>query len=258
MQRYFVSDDATDFRDRIVIMGDDYHHIVHVMRMPVGTRVEIGHNGKIYIAEIDEITLDHVDLHVAEKLQTQDIAFQLTLYQGLPKGEKIDLILRQACEIGVTRIVIFEADHSVARLSSDKREGRLVRWRKIAKEAAEQAKRTRVPDVHFVSSLEIALATDNSSLLLVPYELQGHALPSIRDVLAAQLPVLLPSHENQPLSISFVIGPEGGFSLREIEWFSQQRVGHLLTLGARILRTETAGIVVATIILYELNQMGVT
>ncbi|PWI57170.1 RsmE family RNA methyltransferase [Sulfoacidibacillus thermotolerans] len=254
MQRYFISDDVTEHLGHVSITGDDVHHIAHVMRMMPGMYVEVGYRGVVYQAQITEMLTDRVMVKLMQPVQLQDPSVKLTLYQALPKGDKIDLVIRQACEIGVSRIVIFEGERSVAKVVTEKRDARLLRWRKIAKEAAEQAKRAKVPDVFFVPEITDIFIDGKPEWLLVPYELQEERLPTLKSVLKTHVHA---KEQFEVSAIGFVIGPEGGFSSAEISWLHAQG-GHLLTLGPRILRTETAGIVVATIVLYELNQMGVT
>lgn len=257
MQRYFLSDDVALDAGRVAIVLEDYHHIVHVMRMSLGEKVQIGYKGEVYLGFIVDITEHQVVVELLEVLPASDTFYQLTLYQGLPKGEKIDLIIRQACEIGVTKIIVYSADHSVAKISSDKREARLLRWRKIAKEAAEQAKRMRIPDVFFATSIVQALDIDPPTALLIPYERQDGQMPSIKTVLRTIVDASEDQLLSQDVSIGFVIGPEGGFSVGEVSWLTEQKGGQVLTLGPRILRTETAAVVTAAIVLYELDHMEV-
>ncbi len=249
MQRYFLDDKSLKNDKIAVIQGADHHHITRVMRMKLGDKLQVVIASTPYLAAISAISDLQVEVEVLERMQDgSEAGIALTLLQGLPKGEKIDLIIRQAAEIGVAEIIVFQAARSVAKIAGDKRESKLLRWRKIAKEAAELAHRTVIPEVKFADSLKVALSLlDSGTLKLVPYELQNGGLPALKEVLHR---VAVPS------SAAFVIGPEGGFAEEEVQ-LMETSGGHLLTLGKRILRTETAGLVVASLLLYEWDQMGV-
>ena len=248
MQRYFLGQEAQISERHVLITGSDYHHITHVMRMKPGDQVQVVIASIAYLAKITSLSEGQVELELVLQVQASgETSIPLTLLQGLPKGDKIDLVIRQAAEIGVSQIIIFQAQRSVVKIAVEKRGAKLLRWQKIAKEAAELAQRTQIPEVQFAPSLEIALSQlDSTALLFMPYELQGGGLPTIKTVLQAQ----------QPTAAAFVIGPEGGFSEAEVALVSSVG-GRLLTLGRRILRTETAGLVVASLLLYEWDQMGV-
>lgn len=248
MQRYFLGQEAQISENHVLITGSDYHHITHVMRMKPGDQVQVVIASIAHLAKITSLSEGQAELELVMKVEASgETSIPLTLLQGLPKGDKIDLVIRQAAEIGVSQIIIFQAQRSVVKIAVEKRGAKLLRWQKIAKEAAELAQRTQIPEVQFAPSLEIALSQlDSTARLLMPYELQGGGLPTIKTVLQAQ----------QPTAAAFVIGPEGGFSEAEVALVSSVG-GRLLTLGRRILRTETAGLVVASLLLYEWDQMGV-
>ncbi len=250
MQRYFIETGAVA-GEQAVIGGDDYHHIVHVMRMKPGAQVQVVVGAVSYLSEIVTLADGVVTVALLKALESgSEAGVALTLVQGLPKGEKIDLVIRQAAEIGVARVIVFQAERSVAKVMPDKVVARLARWRKIAKEAAELAQRTVVPVVESVPSFVEALARlEADAVLLVPYEAQDRPLPSLKSVLRAA------GDTSVPKRVAFAIGPEGGFADAEIA-LAAQRGGHLLTLGRRILRTETAGLVVATALLYEWDLLG--
>lgn len=245
MQRYFVEDTWLCAGQKIMIVGEDFHHIVRVMRMKPMQSIQVVTNGQVWHAQISAIGKDVVEVCALE-LITKDAEspIEITLLQGLPKGEKIDAIIRQACEVGVTHLAVFSALRSVGSVPWDKREQRLTRWRRMAKESAEQAQRSKIPEVSHADSLEDALlniAPDTE--ILVPYEAQDQDLPTLKQVVEHV--------RNKVRSIAIVIGPEGGFDQREIELVKKYE-GHLLTLGPRIMRTETAGIVTVAIVLHDL------
>ena len=255
MQRYFVGDSWLTAGQRIAISGEDFHHIVRVMRMKPLAQIQVVASGQVWQAQIAAIGKESVEVCVLELLaKDAEPPIHITLIQGLPKGEKIDSIIRQACEVGITHLAIFTALRSVGCVPWDKREQRLTRWRKMAKESAEQAQRSKIPQISQFDSLQDALRNlADKTEILVPYEAQDQDLPSLKQVVQT-----LRTKQGDDMtksgsvsSAAIVIGPEGGFDPREIELVKASR-GHLLTLGPRIMRTETAGIVVAAIVLYDL------
>jgi len=278
------------------IVGADFHHLARVMRMQPGAVVEIVAGGEAWRASVESVDLiggvAHMRLH-GRLDQSRESRHPVTLVQGLAKGDKIDSIVRQACEIGVTRIILFRAQRSVADLPADRVQGRLDRWRKIAKESCETAHRDKVPEILFAASCQTALAaagwtaskaaseaTEASCWrwLLVPYESQTEPLPGLRAALhrlqgarvdvastgvqphAPTTGVVAPgsattgSTERPSVEVAMVIGPEGGFADEEIELLKTYGAA-LVTLGPRILRTETAGVVAVACVLYELGEL---
>ena len=255
MQRYFLDGDSFD-AETWSIVGANYHHMIRVMRMQPGDPLEVVRDGKAYRAILARIVDDRADLTIGEEIAVSaEPAMPLILLQGLPKGDKIDLIVRQTCEIGVSRIIVYEGERSVANLPPGKRADRATRWNRIAREAAELAHRTLQPEVTIADSLAAACGSlAMGTWLLAPYESQTSALPSLKRVLREH--GRHPGAAGDEVSpIAFVIGPEGGLADSEVE-FLRQRGAALLTLGPRIFRTETAGAVAAAAILYEFDQMG--
>lgn len=257
MQRYFL-DGNSPALDVPALVGANYHHAIRVLRMQPGDALEVVRDGKAYRATLERIDGERERAHLtigAEIAASAEPVMPLILLQALPKGDKIDLILRQTCEIGVSRIIVYAGARSVAALPAGKRAERTVRWNRIAREAAELAHRTLSPEVLIADSLDDACASlEAGTHLLAPYESQTAALPSLKQVLQER--VGHPGGTGGAVApIAFAIGPEGGFADAEVALL-RQRGAALLTLGPRIFRTETAGVVVAAAVLYELDQLG--
>ncbi|MCY0900787.1 MAG: RsmE family RNA methyltransferase [Firmicutes bacterium] len=307
MQRYFLPPDAREGQ-MARIEGADFHHLARVMRMQPGAAVEIVAAGEPWRASVESVDLmaGVARIRLLERLdQSRESLHPVTLVQGLAKGDKVDSIVRQACEIGVTRIILFRAVRSVADLPADRVQGRLDRWRKIAKESCETAHRDVLPEILFASSCQAAMASAGwagpcgfpGKWLLVPYESQMLPLPGLRTALqrlqdaavevaspdvrwrglatgfalgsdtmdpnASESPAPAPvaagsaktgSAHRQAAEVAVVIGPEGGFADEEIELLRTYGAT-LVTLGPRILRTETAGVVAVACVLYELGEL---
>lgn len=268
MQRYFLHDSARREDRRVWVDGDDFHHMAHVMRMRPGDLVRLVAGGRTWTARLEAFESGAARMELLWAVSGDpEPRVQLTWLQGLPKGDKADTVIRHAAEIGAAGVCLFAGERSVGALPEDRRAGRLARWRKVAKETAELAQRSRVLDVVYAGSLPEALAfagfsdgdraaaaaagesprsaTNVAPWLLVPYEARDGSLPGIRDVLR---------DKPRPVRAVFAIGPEGGFSPAEVALLVAAG-GSLCTLGPRILRTESAGLAVAAILLYEWDEM---
>jgi 16S rRNA (uracil1498-N3)-methyltransferase len=246
MQRYFVTPGS--IRDGFVtITGDDVKHIVRVMRMEPGDEIIVcDGQGAAYRAELTKLCDREVSarLLAADDRQAEP-ATKITLAQGLPKGDKMELIVQKGTEVGITTFLPLDMARCIVQYDAKKEQKRRERWEKIAKESAEQAHRNIVPAVAEGLTFKQFLKTcDTYDLVLVPYE--AERAKGLREVLDAH-----PNARN----VCVVIGPEGGIAEQEIE----QAIGAgaiPVTLGARILRTETAGLVAAACILYHHGEMG--
>lgn len=250
MRRFFVPSDA--IADGVVrIAGRDARHIMRALRMGVGDQLSIVDSyGREYIARIRRTTEMSIDAVIEEERGSGpgEPRVPLTLVQGIPKLDKMDYIVQKCTEIGVCRFQPVLTERSVARTNTDAADRKVLRWQRIAEEAAKQAGRGAVPQVEGVCGLESALGelASRGTLIVMPWELeQGRGL---REALAGA------DVERTP-GMAVVVGPEGGFSHYEVEL--AKRYGAVtVTLGRRILRTETAGLATATVIMYELGEFG--
>ena len=245
MQRFFVEPHQID-RDRheIRITGNDVNHIVNVLRMKKDEELWISDKEKEYHCVIENAGEDEVLLHILY-VQEPDYELQnrIYLFQGLPKADKMELIIQKAVELGAYSIVPFAAKRSVVKLDQKKAGKKRERWQAIAKGAAEQSKRGIVPQVQDVMSFQEAMNyAKELDVVLVPYELQ--------EGMKATEAVISKIEPGQ--SVGIFIGPEGGFDESEIE--QAEEAGAVpITLGKRILRTETAGLTTLSILMYHLE-----
>ena len=245
MQRFFVEPHQID-RDRheIRITGNDVNHIVNVLRMKKDEELWISDKEKEYHCVIENAGEDEVLLHILY-VQEPDYELQnrIYLFQGLPKADKMELIIQKAVELGAYSIVPFAAKRSVVKLDQKKAGKKRERWQAIAKGAAEQSKRGIVPQVQDVMSFQEAMNyAKELDVVLVPYELQ--------EGMKATEAVISKIEPGQFVGI--FIGPEGGFDESEIE--QAKEAGAIpITLGKRILRTETAGLTTLSILMYHLE-----
>ena len=232
MYNFFVNDDCRQ-GDRYVITGADHNHIKNVLRMKVGDTILISANGKSDLCEIEIIDNDEIVAPIIEEdYQNTELPLQIHLFQGLPKSDKMELIIQKAVELGVYSITPIEMKRCIVKLDDKKKKSKQTRWQAISESAAKQSKRNTIPEINEIISYKAALnAAKELDLLLVPYENEDGIL-STKEALAKL---------KEAKSVGIIIGPEGGFDDAEIE-AAKNSDGRIISLGKRILRTETAAI----------------
>ncbi|WP_442595031.1 16S rRNA (uracil(1498)-N(3))-methyltransferase [Neobacillus sp. D3-1R] len=244
MQRYFS--DVKNDKDQVIISGEDYHHIVRVMRMTIGDQlICVKSSGKTATCTIAEITDEKVICDVVEwKDSTSELPIRVTIASGLPKGDKLELIIQKGTELGAHSFIPFTAARSIVKWDQKKADKKVERWQKIAKEAAEQSHRSIIPDVHIPVSLQSLLeVSKNIDCKLVAYEEESRK--GEVSILARSLQAL---EENQSLLVVF--GPEGGLTENEVNLL-QEHGFQICGLGPRILRTETAPLYLLSAVSYH-------
>ena len=245
MFRYFTSEE--NIIDELVkIEGTDAKHLKNTLRAQIGEEVSIVTDAGEYVSSIVDFENDSVVCRIKYKTDiNNEASIHITLCQGLPKQAKMEDIIQQNVEVGVKSFIPLITERTVVKLNDKSRElKKLDRWRKIAHESSKQSKRNIVPTVEDILTVNelVNKIKDEGAKIIVPYELEGNK--TIKEALASK---------NDRYYI--IIGPEGGFDEKEIKKF--QEIGaEIVTLGKRILRTETAGIVASSVILYECDEMG--
>lgn len=246
MHRFFVEEPAMG-ANSITITGGDVNHIKNVLRMSVGEKICVinGQNNKEYYCEITALGNNAVDTRICEIRESdQELANEIVLFQGLPKSDKMELIIQKAVELGVHTIVPVSTDRTVVKLDAKKEANKRKRWMSISESAAKQSGRLRIPEVTQVVSFKEALEmAGKMDVRLIPYEL-AEGMEKTREVMSGIQP---------GQSVAVFIGPEGGFESSEIE--KAREIGvQSITLGKRILRTETAGLVTLAMLVYNLER----
>jgi len=225
--------------------GDDVNHMKNALRMKVGEQLEVCDSaGKVYLCRIDEYHPGAVILKIEKEWQTDtELPSQIYLFQGLPKSDKMELIIQKAVELGVYQIIPVSTQRAVVQLDEKKSMKKVSRWNSISESAAKQAGRGMIPKVSEVMTFHEALEVAKSlELTLFPYELATD-MPKTKAVLRSVKP---------DQKIGVFIGPEGGFDQVEVE--KAIEAGALpITLGKRILRTETAAITILSLLMFELS-----
>lgn len=254
MNRIYVSKENNDFEQKkIFVEGSDVKHLTKVLRVQIGEKIEVcDGNCNEYIGEIASISSDSVEIDIIEKNEiTREPNLKVVLYQGLPKGPKMEIILQKATELGVDEIVLVDTARTVVKLDK-KVNNKIDRWQRIIYEAAKQCKRGKLPKLRGVLSFEQCLKDmAKNDFNISPYEDENSQ--SIKQILSSGKCIESLSGENKKIGI--FIGPEGGFEPFENENIKISGISSV-TLGPRILRTETASIATIAVVLYEFGEMG--
>jgi len=245
MPRFFVNPDQIK-EDQIEITGQDVRHIRDVLRLTPNTQVTIcDGKGMDYQSVITQIDKEKVLVKILEKsIASSEPKMKLTLFQSLIKGDKFEWVIQKAVEIGVHQIIPMETVHCVVKMGQSKKtDAKVARWNKIAQSAAKQSKRGVIPIISVpISYVKAAKLASEMDLSYIAYVKETSV--SLRSCLQSA----------KGESIGVLVGPEGGFSEEEISFAEKVNI-QPITLGPRILRSETAGIVLVSNILYELGEM---
>lgn len=234
---------------KITITGSDVNHIKNVLRMERGEELMIcDGTGMQYTCQIEDFVAGEVLLSIqkAEKSSTE-LPVRLKLYQGLPKKDKMELIIQKAVELGAVEIIPVMTKRCIVKLEDDKKEAKkLERWQAIAESAAKQSGRGSIPTVgHVINYKEAIKKASSEGMALIPYEM-AEGMKTLKEAV---------SKASEQQVISVFIGPEGGFEEAEVE-FAKENGVIPVSLGKRILRTETAGFTTLSILMYEIECAG--
>lgn len=247
MSKFFVKENQIN-NDKIHILGEDVNHIANVLRMKKEDEVQICNQetGENYITKIISFSKDEIECEIVKKIiETVESNVDITLFQGIPKFDKMELIIQKNTEVGVKKIVPVLMERTVVKLDEKTANKKIERWQKIAEVAAKQSMRDIIPEVENVIKLK-DIEKQNYDIILVAYENED------KNMLKSEL-IKLKNAKMYKYNIAIVIGPEGGISEKEIEILKNMGAS-FVSLGKRILRTETAGIVMSGNIMYELED----
>ena len=248
MEKRFFIDSESINNNQIILSGDEHMHLSKVLRLRVGDEVEcFTNNSDIYQAKIDLITKQNSTLTIVGSSEcTSNPTVNLTLFQGLPKLDKLELITQKLTEMGITTIIPFSSTFCVAKENLNK----IDRINKIIVSACKQCGRTLLTKVENpIKFKELLQQTQNYDLVLFANETENN------QTLHQIIKDAKNKFGNKDLKVAYIIGSEGGFSKEEIEALSQMQNVHSISLGKRILRTETASIALGGILLYELGEI---
>ena len=250
MYQFFVEENQMT-GDRIAILGSDVNHIKNVLRMKGGERVRVSlsNSGRSFFCVLDQISDEEVIALIQEEDETgTELANKIYLFQGLPKGDKMELIIQKCVELGVYEIIPVAMKNCVVKLDAKKADSKVKRWQAISESAAKQSKRTVIPEIQMPMTWKEALRkAEELDIVLVPYE-NERGMEATREIMGTIKP---------GQSIGVFVGPEGGFAPEEIEGIApnaSDSKAHRISLGRRILRTETAGLATLSMLVFCLDD----
>ena len=244
MYHFFVSEEQIN-GENAYIEGSDVNHIVNVLRMKPGEELLISVKGDWdYLCKIDDIETERVNLKVLESMEQRELPVNITLLQGIPKSDKLEMIIQKAVELGVSEIIPVKTKRVVVKIDEKKADTKVNRWNAIAESAAKQSKRSIIPKVFEPMSIDNAVEiVKDFGVKLIPYE-NADGIDKTRKILDSM---------DKTKDIAVFIGPEGGFEEAEVERIKNSGF-EVITLGKRILRTETAGLALLSNIMIRLED----
>lgn len=250
MPKFFVRQDQID-NDKIVINGQDVKHIRNVLRAKVGEELEIcnSETGENFLCSISEFNEDKIWCNIEQKIQEEtESNVKVTIFQGLPKADKMEYIIQKSVELGVYDITPVDMKRCVVKLDEKNAKKKIERWQKISEVAAKQCGRNIIPQVNNVTNIKkLCENVESYDIVLVAYENEENN--SLKNELS-QIKSTIINNQSRELKIGIVIGPEGGLEKQDVE--NLERSGaKIITLGKRILRTETASLNIISNIMYE-------
>lgn len=245
MYRFFVNESQIS-EENIVINGSDVNHIKNVLRMKIGEKVLISDgNDREYVCSLADISDDEVVAAIEDvDGPTRELPIKVTLFQGLPKGDKMETVIQKLVELGVYEIVPVAMKRCIVKLDDKKAQAKVKRWNAISESAAKQSKRGIIPKVTEPLNFKQALLKAREmDMVLVPYE-EAKNMEETRKIISRIEP---------GMEVAVFIGPEGGFAGEEIEE-ALKIGGKDITLGKRILRTETAGMAIMSVLMFAMEK----
>lgn len=252
MPKFFVKQEQI-IENKINIIGQDVNHIKNVLRLKENDEIDICNIDKeeTYKCKIEKIDNESIVCNILEKEKVQkEASIDITIFQGLPKADKMELIIEKCTELGVKEITPVSLKRCVVKLDEKDKVKKIVRWQKIAETAAKQSGRDAILKVNNVINI------DNVCNLIPKYDIVLVAYEDEKDNSLKQELENLKKTSKHELKIGVIIGPEGGLEKDEVD-ILKQAGAKIVTLGRRILRTETASIVIASILMYEFDEMKI-
>lgn len=264
MHHIFVNENIVDLASKSITLSiendaETFNHLVRSLRIKVGEKVlcslEPFTSSFDYLCEVSSVDEDKVMLTIIEKMDSRELAVSINLYQGISKSDKLEFIVEKAVELGVNNIIPLSTEYCIAKIDDKKSDKKIDRFNKIAKSAAEQSKRHIIPLVKepvkfddLMKALGGNAAKGDSEYNLLFYE-NANGIAETKKVISD---IRQKAISGANISINVIIGPEGGFSEKEIEMAKKSGL-HILSLGDRILRTETAAVTALSILMYEMS-----
>lgn len=251
MPKFFVTQEqVNENKQEIKIKGTDVNHLKNVLRIKIEDKIEVCNleNQQSYYCQVKKIEKECITAKILERImQTTESNVKVSVFQGLPKAEKMELIIQKAVELGVYDITPVEMKRCIVKLKEKDSDKKIQRWQKISEVAAKQCGRNIIPEIYSViSSKDIGDKISGYDVVLVAYE--EEKVITLKEEL-----LKLKQNEKDGIKIAIVIGPEGGLENEDVEYW-KEKGAKVITLGKRILRTETVALQMLSIIMYELEK----
>lgn len=251
MPKFFVKEEQIKDNE-IIIIGQDVKHIKKVLRAKIGDELQIcnSQNGENFLCEIQDLENEDITCKIKEKIQEKvESNIEVTIFQGLPKADKMEYIIQKSVELGVSNITPVEMKRCVVKLDGKDKIKKIERWQKISEVAAKQCGRDKIPQINNVINIQnICNLISEYDILLVAYENEKE------NTLKEQIEKLKKQNNSESkIKIGIVIGPEGGLEENDVNKLKENGA-QIITLGKRILRTETVALNVLSVIMYELEN----
>lgn len=247
MPRFFVENKQVN-DNKINILGEDINHIKNVLRKNIGETIEICNkdNQENFLCKIIQLNNNEIECEIIEKIYSQESNVEITVFQGLPKADKMELIIQKSVELGVFDITPVEMKRCIVKLSEKDENKKIDRWQKISEVAAKQSGRNIIPKINNIVNVEkICNLSEKYDIVLVAYENEKNL--NLKEVLKK-----ISNEKHKNIKIAIVIGPEGGLEEKDVAKMALSGA-KVVTLGKRILRTETVALNMISNIMYELE-----
>ena len=252
MPKFFIKEEQIK-ENKIIIKGQDVNHIKKVLRAKIGEELEIcnSQTGENFLCNIDKINDETIECNIKQKLEEKtESNIKVSIFQGLPKADKMEYIIQKSVELGVYEITPVEMKRCVVKLNEKDKNKKIERWQKISEVAAKQCGRDMIPQINSIINIKnICNLIEKYDIVLVAYENEKE------NTLKKQIEQLKNTVKKQDgtIQIGIIIGPEGGLEHKDVEELKQSGA-QIITLGKRILRTETVALNILSIIMYELED----
>lgn len=248
MPKFFVRDDQIN-DNKIYIVGEDVNHISNVLRMKVGDEFQVCNSDTTenYNVEIKSFEKEKIICSIINKMKSEaESDINLKIFQGIPKSDKMELIIQKSTELGIKELIPVDMERCVSKISGKDEKKKIDRWQKISEVAAKQSGRDMIPKIHNVIKInDLVKVISDFDMMIVPYEKAERY--SFKDAIKE-----IKEYDKSNINIGIVIGPEGGFEPSEVEQL-REAGAKIVTLGKRILRTETVALAMSSVIMYELG-----
>lgn len=245
MNRVFIDENNINKEEKyLIVTGTDFEHLKKVLRVKIGEKIiACDKNKNDYLCEVSVIDKESLRMNIVSNMKNQsEKSFQITLCQAMPKGNKIEIVLQKAVELGVDCIIIFYAQRCDVVYEKEKEEKKLSRYKKIIYEAAKQCNRGIIPKIEIQKNfVQMFDSIDKDNLIIMAYEEERSF-------------TLKTALQNTNESLCFIVGPEGGFEYSEVD-YAKKANAKIVSLGSRILRTETAGLFMLSCCIYK-RELG--